>query len=48
MAKPAKKTEGPSPFERFEQLTKRLLDVPRKEIQAKLDKYKREKSKRNR
>jgi hypothetical protein len=36
----------PSPFERFEQLTKRLLAVPRKELQAKLDKYNRKKAKR--
>ncbi len=32
--------------ERFEKLTKRLLAVPRKELQAKLDKYNREKAKR--
>jgi hypothetical protein len=48
MAKPAKGIESPSPFQRFEELTKRLLAVPRKELQDKLDKYKREKSKRKR
>jgi len=34
------------PFERFQQLTKRLLAVPRRELQAKLDKYNRKKEKR--
>jgi len=44
MSKPQKKTE--SPFQRFEQLTKTLLAVPRKELKAKLDKYNRKKEKR--
>jgi hypothetical protein len=48
MAKPAKKIEPLSPFRRFEQLTKRLLAVPREELQKKLDKYNKEKSKRKR
>jgi len=43
--KAAKKVESPSPFQRFEELTKRLLAVPRKELHAKLDKYKRAKMK---
>jgi hypothetical protein len=42
----AKVKADPSPFERFEKLTKALLAVPRKELQAKLDKYALEKSKR--
>ena len=46
MAKPAKKDEPLSPFKRFEDLTRRLLAVPRKELQAKLDKYNRKKEKR--
>jgi hypothetical protein len=36
----------PSPFERFENLTKGLLAVPREELQKKLDKYNRKKAKR--
>jgi hypothetical protein len=42
MGKPAKHS---SPFDRFQQLTKALTAVPRKELQAKLDKYEREKAK---
>jgi hypothetical protein len=41
MVKPAKKIDPLSPFQRFEELTRRLLAVPRKELQQKLDKYKR-------
>jgi hypothetical protein len=44
MAKP-KNNDHPSPFERFEKFTKALITVPREELQKKLDKYKREKSK---
>jgi hypothetical protein len=45
--KPAKKTDPESsPFQRFEALAKRLLAVPRKELQDKLDKYNRKKTKR--
>jgi hypothetical protein len=41
----SQKNEPLSPFQRFEELTKRLLAVPRKELQAKLDKYSRKKAK---
>jgi hypothetical protein len=46
MARPEKKSDHSSPFERFQKLTKDLLSVPREELQKKLDKYEREKHKR--
>jgi hypothetical protein len=48
MAKPEKKIEPLSSFRRFEDLTRRLLAVPRKELQAKLDKYNQKKGKKPR
>jgi hypothetical protein len=38
----------PSPFERFKRTVKDLLSVSRKELQAEMDKYKRQKIKRKR
>jgi hypothetical protein len=43
MSKPAKTTKSQSPFERFQSLTKALIAVPKKKLQEKLDKYKRQK-----
>jgi hypothetical protein len=37
-----------TPFERFEDLTKRLLSVPKKEAGAKAEEFKRRKSKKPR
>jgi hypothetical protein len=45
MTKSNKTTKSQSPFEGFETLTKALIAVPRKELQAKLDKYKQAKPK---
>lgn len=43
MTKPAKTTKPQSSFDRFQNFTKALIAVPRKEIQEKLDKYKEKK-----
>lgn len=38
-----KRAEPPTPFQRFEDLTKRLLAVPKKEADAKMEEIKRRK-----
>lgn len=43
-----KRPEPPTPFERFEDLTKRLLSVPKKEADAEAQEFKRRKSKKPR
>jgi hypothetical protein len=45
MTKPDKTTKSQSPFKGFETLTKALIAVPRKELQAKLDQHQRRKEK---
>lgn len=45
MNKSPKASDGPRSFERFHKVLKGLVAVPRKELQEKLDKYRREKEK---
>ncbi len=45
MNKSPKASDGPGSFERFEKIAKGLIAVPRRELQEKLDKYRREKQK---
>jgi hypothetical protein len=45
MITPAKKIDGPKDFNRFEQLTKRLLTIRHEDLLAKLAEFKRRKVK---
>jgi len=40
-------TQPGTPFEKFKRLTERLVAVPKKELDEKLDEYEREKKKQN-